>query len=112
MVKMVVGKLAALAQTGLAILLVEQNVHLALALSSYAYVIAEGRPFAKDRARASPRCRRSGRRIWVCSLQLVGWVELIRAFTPVFAGYAKPIGGDDGYRKSSTYPTQDTNVGA
>jgi hypothetical protein len=21
----------------------------------------------------------------------VGWVELIRAFTPVFAGYAKPI---------------------
>jgi hypothetical protein len=24
-------------------------------------------------------------------LCLVGWVELIRAFTPVFAGYAKPI---------------------
>jgi hypothetical protein len=23
----------------------------------------------------------------------VGWVELFRAFTPVFAGYAKPIGG-------------------
>jgi hypothetical protein len=22
---------------------------------------------------------------------VVGWVELIRAFTPVFAGYAKPI---------------------
>jgi branched-chain amino acid transport system ATP-binding protein len=36
-----------LKQTGLAILLVEQNVHLALALSHYAYVIAEGRPFAE-----------------------------------------------------------------
>jgi hypothetical protein len=24
---------------------------------------------------------------------VVGWVERIRAFTPVFAGYAKPIGG-------------------
>jgi hypothetical protein len=23
---------------------------------------------------------------------LVGWVELTKAFTPVFAGYAKPIG--------------------
>jgi hypothetical protein len=23
----------------------------------------------------------------------VGWVELSRAFTPVFAGYAKPISG-------------------
>ena len=47
MVQQVVGKLDALKQTGLAILLVEQNVHLALALSSYAYVIAEGRPFAE-----------------------------------------------------------------
>jgi branched-chain amino acid transport system ATP-binding protein len=47
MVQLVVSKLAALKQTGLAILLVEQNVHLALALSSYAYVIAEGRPFAE-----------------------------------------------------------------
>jgi branched-chain amino acid transport system ATP-binding protein len=46
MVQLVVSKLDALKQTGLAILLVEQNVHLALALSSYAYVIAEGRPFA------------------------------------------------------------------
>jgi hypothetical protein len=27
----------------------------------------------------------------VASSALVGWVELIRAFTPVFAGYAKPI---------------------
>ena len=30
-------------EAGLTILLVEQNVHLALALSDYAYVIAEGR---------------------------------------------------------------------
>ena len=47
MVQLVATKLAALRQTGLAILLVEQNVHLALALSDYAYVIAEGRPFAE-----------------------------------------------------------------
>jgi hypothetical protein len=26
-------------------------------------------------------------------VEFVGWVELIRAFTPVFAGYAKPISG-------------------
>jgi branched-chain amino acid transport system ATP-binding protein len=47
MVQLVVSKLEALKQTGLTILLVEQNVHLALALSHYAYVIAEGRPFAE-----------------------------------------------------------------
>jgi branched-chain amino acid transport system ATP-binding protein len=47
MVQLVVSKLEALKKTGLAILLVEQNVHLALALSDYAYVIAEGRPFAE-----------------------------------------------------------------
>jgi branched-chain amino acid transport system ATP-binding protein len=46
MIQLVVSKLQALKQTGLPILLVEQNVHLALALSQYAYVIAEGRPFA------------------------------------------------------------------
>jgi branched-chain amino acid transport system ATP-binding protein len=34
-----------LKEAGLTILLVEQNVHLALALSDYAYVIAEGRVF-------------------------------------------------------------------
>jgi branched-chain amino acid transport system ATP-binding protein len=45
-VQLLMTKLAALKQTGLTILLVEQNVHLALALSNYAYVIAEGRPFA------------------------------------------------------------------
>ena len=45
MVQLVTSKLNALKQTGLAILLVEQNVRLALALRDYAYVIAEGRPF-------------------------------------------------------------------
>jgi branched-chain amino acid transport system ATP-binding protein len=57
-----VGKLDALKQTGLAILLVEQNVHLALALSSYAYVIAEGRPFAEGpstRIAAMPEIRQA-----------------------------------------------------
>jgi branched-chain amino acid transport system ATP-binding protein len=47
MVQLVMTKLEALKQTGLTILLVEQNVHLALAVSHYAYVIAEGRPFAE-----------------------------------------------------------------
>lgn len=36
-----------LKEAGLTILLVEQNVHLALALSDYAYVIAEGRIFTE-----------------------------------------------------------------
>jgi branched-chain amino acid transport system ATP-binding protein len=36
-----------LKKAGLTILLVEQNVHLALALSDYAYVIAEGRVFTE-----------------------------------------------------------------
>jgi len=44
LVQMLAGKLAALKDGGLNILLVEQNVHLALALSDYTYVIAEGRP--------------------------------------------------------------------
>jgi branched-chain amino acid transport system ATP-binding protein len=34
-----------LKEAGLTILLVEQNVHLALALSDYAYVVAEGSIF-------------------------------------------------------------------
>ncbi len=36
-----------LKQAGLTILLVEQNVHLALAVSDYAYVVAEGRIFTE-----------------------------------------------------------------
>ncbi len=39
--------LKGLKEAGLTILLVEQNVHLALALSDYAYVIAEGRIFTE-----------------------------------------------------------------
>ncbi len=46
-VQMLVGKLKALKEAGLTILLVEQNAHLAFALSDYSYVIAEGRPFAE-----------------------------------------------------------------
>jgi branched-chain amino acid transport system ATP-binding protein len=62
MVQLVVSKLDALKQTGLAILLVEQNVHLALALSHYAYVIANGRPFAEGpsvRIAALPEIRQA-----------------------------------------------------
>ena len=39
--------LKTLKEAGLTILLVEQNVHLALAVSDYAYVIAEGRVFTE-----------------------------------------------------------------
>jgi branched-chain amino acid transport system ATP-binding protein len=39
--------LKALKDTGLTVLLVEQNVHLAFAVSDYAYVIAEGRLFSE-----------------------------------------------------------------
>jgi branched-chain amino acid transport system ATP-binding protein len=39
--------LRALKDTGLTVLLVEQNVHLAFAVSDYAYVIAEGRLFSE-----------------------------------------------------------------
>ncbi|HXZ53744.1 MAG TPA: ABC transporter ATP-binding protein [Burkholderiales bacterium] len=47
---------------GLSILLVEQNVHLAFALSDYAYVIAEGRLFTEgdpDRLAAMPEIRKA-----------------------------------------------------
>jgi branched-chain amino acid transport system ATP-binding protein len=44
-VRQLAGTLRSLKQSGMTILLVEQNVRLALALSDYAYVIAEGRPF-------------------------------------------------------------------
>jgi branched-chain amino acid transport system ATP-binding protein len=44
-VQQLASTLKALKESGMTILLVEQNVHLALALSDYAYVIAEGRPF-------------------------------------------------------------------
>ena len=41
--------LKALKDGGLTIVLVEQNVHLAFALSDYAYVIADGKPFTEGR---------------------------------------------------------------
>ena len=63
---MLAGKLKALKDAGLTILLVEQNVHLALALSDYAYVIAEGRPWSPGQAPKSPACRRYGRPISGC----------------------------------------------
>ncbi len=43
------AKLRALKEEGLTIMLVEQNVHLAFAVSDYAYVIAEGRVFTEGR---------------------------------------------------------------
>jgi branched-chain amino acid transport system ATP-binding protein len=54
--------LKALRDGGLTILLVEQNVHLAFAVSDHAYVIAEGRVFTEghpDRLAALPEIRRA-----------------------------------------------------
>jgi len=51
-----------LREAGLTILLIEQNVHLALAVSDYAYVIAEGRLFtegAPSQLTAMPEIRRA-----------------------------------------------------
>ncbi len=51
-----------LREAGLTILLVEQNVHLALAVSDYAYVIAEGRVFTEGPPavlEAKPEIRRA-----------------------------------------------------
>jgi branched-chain amino acid transport system ATP-binding protein len=51
-----------LKQAGLTIVLVEQNVHLALAVSDYAYVLAEGRVFTEGRPSvlaAKPEIRRA-----------------------------------------------------
>jgi branched-chain amino acid transport system ATP-binding protein len=50
-VQQLVVTLKSLKAAGATILLVEQNVHLALALSDYAYVIADGRPFAEGPSR-------------------------------------------------------------
>jgi branched-chain amino acid transport system ATP-binding protein len=46
-VQQLIETLKALKAAGVTILLVEQNLHLALAISDYAYVIAEGRSFAE-----------------------------------------------------------------
>ena len=56
------GTLKALKEAGLTILLVEQNVHLAFAVSDHAYVIAEGRVFTEgppDALAAMPEIRRA-----------------------------------------------------
>jgi branched-chain amino acid transport system ATP-binding protein len=56
------GTLKALKEQGLTVLLVEQNVHLAFAVSDYAYVIAEGRMFtegAPAAVSAMPEIRRA-----------------------------------------------------
>ena len=46
-VQQLVETLKALKSTGVTILLVEQNLHLALSLCDYAFVIAEGRPYTE-----------------------------------------------------------------
>ena len=46
-VQQLAATLKTLKASGLTVLLVEQNVRLALAMSDYAYVIAEGRPFTE-----------------------------------------------------------------
>jgi branched-chain amino acid transport system ATP-binding protein len=61
-VQQLFGTLKALKEAGLTILLVEQNVHLALAVADHAYVIAEGRVFTEgppDTLAAMPEIRRA-----------------------------------------------------
>ena len=61
-VQQLVASLKALKAAGITILLIEQNVHLALALSDYAYVIAEGRPFTEgpcEKIAAMPEIRQA-----------------------------------------------------
>jgi branched-chain amino acid transport system ATP-binding protein len=61
-VQQLVETLKALKAAGVTILLVEQNVHLALALSDYAYVIADGRPFIEgpcEEVAAKPEIRQA-----------------------------------------------------
>jgi len=61
-VHQIFATLRRLKDDGLSILLVEQNVHLAFALSDYAYVIAEGRVFtegAPDELASRPEIRRA-----------------------------------------------------
>ena len=61
-VHQIFSTLKILKDEGLSILLVEQNVHLAFALSDYAYVIAEGRLFTEgepDKLAAMPGIRKA-----------------------------------------------------
>src|SRR5205085_4807921 len=62
LVQQLAASLVALRKTGVTILLVEQNVQLALALSDYAYVIADGRLFLEGPSRevaAKPEIRQA-----------------------------------------------------
>jgi branched-chain amino acid transport system ATP-binding protein len=61
-VHQIFSTLKALKDEGLSILLVEQNVHLAFAISDYAYVIAEGRVFTEgepERLEKMPEIRQA-----------------------------------------------------
>jgi len=61
-VQQLAAALTALSKDGVTLLLVEQNVHLALAISNYAYVIAEGRTFtegASEKVAAMPDVRKA-----------------------------------------------------
>jgi branched-chain amino acid transport system ATP-binding protein len=61
-VQQLVTALKALRESGVTLLLVEQNVHLALTISNYAYVIAEGRTFSEgsgEKVAAMPEIRKA-----------------------------------------------------
>jgi branched-chain amino acid transport system ATP-binding protein len=61
-VQQLVETLKALKAAGVTVMLVEQNLHLALAICDYAYVIAEGRPFLEGPCRevaAKPEIRQA-----------------------------------------------------
>lgn len=61
-VQQLVETLTALKAAGVTVMLVEQNLHLALAICDYAYVIAEGRPFLEGPCRevaAKPEIRQA-----------------------------------------------------
>ncbi len=62
LVQQLFGTLRLLKRQGLTILLVEQNLHMALAIADYAYVLAEGRVFTEGSARevaALPEIRKA-----------------------------------------------------
>src|SRR5262249_47265610 len=61
-VQQLVSSLKVLKAAGITILLIEQSVHLALALADYAYVSAGGRPFPegqRERIAATPKTRQA-----------------------------------------------------
>ena len=62
--------LTRLKKTGLTMLLVEQNVTMALAVSDYAYVLAEGRVHLEGPARDLAKTTKSAAPIWEFSFRL------------------------------------------